>query len=141
MLFRSGVATDQHEVLGAGAPQGGRLLTGVPVVRRPDAAGGHRRVTAGVSIGSFMTFLVMQRYMYSRPVANHLGAMHDEMLIDDCSFRFDEPNEESHRDGVCTGCVGRIRVPSWTGWVAGLARRGRKNICSPGPLQGLESQG
>src|SRR2546427_1593317 len=51
---RAGVATDQRHVLGAGAPQGGGPLTGVPVVRRPDAAGGHRRVTTGVPFGSFI---------------------------------------------------------------------------------------
>lgn len=36
--------------------------------------------------------------------------MNDELLIDDCLFRFDEASEKSHREGVCTTCMGRIRA-------------------------------
>ena len=75
------------------------------------------------------------------PVAKRLGAMSGEMLIDDCLFSFDEPSEGSHREGVCTGCVGRIRAAVVDGLCHGPRSKGRKNICSPGPSQGLESQG
>jgi hypothetical protein len=34
---RAGVATDQSQVLGTGPPQGGRPLTGVPVIGGPNA--------------------------------------------------------------------------------------------------------
>ena len=62
--------------------------------------------------------------------------MNGDMLIDDCSFSFDKPSERSHREGVCTRCVGRIRAAVVDGLCHGPRSKGARTFAAQVPPKG-----